>query len=254
MTSGLTADLCGLRALVTGASSDGLGAHFARTLARAGAEVVVTARRLAPLDVLVAEIVANGGLASALTMDVTRADNVEQALDLAGPIDIVVNNAGIERSGPVLDIAAADYEAVLDTNLKGVWLVATAAARRMEVRGNGGSIINIASITGHRGMLGTAPYCVAKAGVLHLTRQLAWSLARRGIRVNSISPGYFETDLNREFLQSEYGNAMRQRIAMRRFGNPGDLDGALLLLASPASGFMTGSDIVVDGGHLLTPL
>lgn len=254
MTSGLTANLSGLRALVTGASSDGLGAHFARTLVRAEAEVVVTARRLAPLEELVLDIEASGGRAKALTMDVTHADSIEQAFDLAGPIDILINNAGIERSGRVLEIGEDDYDAVLDTNLKGVWLVATAAARRMEARGSGGSIINVASITGHRGMLGTAPYCIAKAGVLHLTRQLAWSLARHGIRVNSISPGYFETELNREFLQSSHGAAMRQRIAMRRFGEPGDLDGALLLLASTASSFMTGSDIVVDGGHLLTPL
>lgn len=252
--AGLSADLTGLRALVTGASSDGLGAHFARTLARTGAEIFVTARRLAPLEALVAEIEAADGRATALTMDVTQAESVAQAFGKTGPVQIVVNNAGIERSGRVLEITEPDYDAVLDTDLKGVWLVATEAARRMEAAGNGGSIINIASITGYRGMLGTAPYCIAKAGVLHLTRQLAWSLARKGIRVNSISPGYFETDLNREFLTSSHGEDMRKRVAMRRFGKPEDLDGALLLLASPASAFMTGSDIVVDGGHLLTPL
>jgi len=254
VASGLTADLSGLRALVTGASSDGLGAHFARTLARAGAEVVVAARRLGPLEALAEAIAGEGGMALPVAMDVTSADNVAQAFELAGPVDILVNNAGIERSGRVLEISESDFEAVVDTNLKGVWLVATEAARRMERAGSGGSIINIASITGHRGMIGTAPYCVAKAGVLHLTRQLAWSLARRGIRVNSISPGYFETDLNREFLNSSHGEEMRQRIAMRRFGSLNDLDGALLLLASPASAFMTGSEIVVDGGHLASPL
>lgn len=252
--AGLSADLSGLRALVTGASSNGLGAHFARTLASAGAEVVVTARRMALLEALVSEITANGGKATALAMDVTRADMVEQAFAQAGPVQIVVNNAGIERSGRILEISETDYDAVLDTNLKGVWLVATEAARHMQAGGDGGSIINIASITGYRGMIGTAPYCIAKAGVLHLTRQLAWSLGKHRIRVNSISPGFFETDLNREFLHSTYGEEMRQRIAMRRFGNLEDLDGALLLLASPASAFMTGSDIVVDGGHLITPL
>jgi len=250
----ISADLSGMRALVTGASSAGLGAHFARTLARAGAEVVVAARRLPPLEALADGIVGKGGRARAVPLDVADAASVVAALDAAGPIDIVVNNAGVETSGPVLEIDEADYDHVLDINLKGVWLVATEAARRMRAAGSGGSIINIASITGHRGMLGIAPYNISKAGVLHLTRQLAWGLARDGIRVNSISPGYFETDLNRAFLQSEQGEAMRKRIALRRFGDFSDLDGALLLLASPASAFMTGSDLVVDGGHLISPL
>jgi NAD(P)-dependent dehydrogenase (short-subunit alcohol dehydrogenase family) len=250
----ISADLSGYRALVTGASSEGLGAHFARTLARAGAELVIAARRQAPLEALAAEIEAMGGRAQAVCMDVADGASVAAGFDAAGPIHIVVNNAGVERSGSILDIPEADYDMVLDINLKGPWLVATEAARRMRQAGSGGSIINIASITGHRGMLGTAPYNVSKAGVLHLTRQLAWSLARYGIRVNSISPGYFATDLNRAHLESEHGEALQKRIAMRRFGQFPDLDGALLLLASSASGFMTGSDIVVDGGHLLTPL
>lgn len=250
----VSADLSGSRALVTGASSNGLGAHFAFTLARAGAEVVVAARRLPQLKALVDRIAAAGGTAHAVTMDVADSASVAAGLDAAGPIDIVVNNAGVERSGRLLAMTEEDYDHVLDINLKGVWLVATEAARRMSAAGSGGSIINIASITGHRGMDGIAPYNISKAGVLHLTRQLAWSLARHGIRVNSISPGYFETDLNRAFLASEHGEAMRKRIAMRRFGSPADLDGALLLLASSASAFMTGSDIVVDGGHLVSPL
>ena len=250
----ISADLSGARAFVTGASSSGLGAHFACTLARAGAEIIVAARRLTPLQSLADKIAEMGGSAHAVVVDVADAASVAAALDAAGPIDIVVNNAGVERSGPVLDIGEADYDHVLDVNLKGVWLVATEAARRMRAAGTRGSIINIASITGHRGMVGIAPYNISKAGVLHLTRQLAWSLARYGIRVNSISPGYFETDLNRAFLESEQGEAMRKRIAMRRFGNFDDLDGALLLLASSASAFMTGSDLVVDGGHLVSPL
>lgn len=250
----ISADLGGARAFVTGASSAGLGAHFACTLARAGAEVVVAARRLPPLEALVDRITEMGGTAHAVVVDVADAASVAAALDAAGRIDIVVNNAGVERSGPVLDIDEADYDHVLDINLKGVWLVATEAARRMRTAGSGGSIINIASITGHRGMAGIAPYNISKAGVLHLTRQLAWDLARYGVRVNSISPGYFETDLNRAFLHSDHGEAMRRRIAMRRFGSLTDLDGALLLLASSASAFMTGSDLVVDGGHLVSPL
>lgn len=250
----LKADLSGKRALVTGASSEGFGAHFARVLAANGAEVVVAARRREPLEALVAEIRQAGGAAIAVTTDVSDQASVEAAISEAGPLDIVVNNAGVERSGSVLGLGEADYDYVMDINLKGVWLVATVAARQMRDRGQGGSIINIASITGHRGMKGAAPYSVSKAGVLHMTRQLAQELARYGIRVNSISPGYFATDLNREFLASEAGKTMRKRIAMRRFGDFPDLDGALLLLASDASGFMTGSDIVVDGGHLLYSL
>lgn len=250
----ITADLCGQRALVTGASSTGFGAHFARTLVRAGAEVVVAARRMEPLEALAAEIVSGGGRARAVAMDVTDAASVAAAFEAAGAVDVLVNNAGVERSGRVLDIDEAAWDHVFDVNVKGMWLAATEAARRMKDAGRGGSIINIASITGHRGAGGVAPYSVSKAAVLHMTRQLAWGLARDGIRVNSISPGYFETELNRDFLRSERGEALRGRIAMRRFGAFSDLDGALLLLASPSSAFMTGSDIVVDGGHLLTPL
>jgi NAD(P)-dependent dehydrogenase (short-subunit alcohol dehydrogenase family) len=250
----VTADLTGLTALITGASSQGFGAHFARTLTLCGAEVIVAARRLAPLAALVEEIAAAGGRARAVCMDVSNMSSVVQGLDEAGKLDIVVNNAGVETSASVLGFSEEQYDYVLDVNLKGAWQVATEAARRMRDAQVGGSIINIASITGHRGMKGAATYGISKAGVLHMTRQLAWELARFGIRVNSISPGYFVTDLNREFLESEPGEAMRKRIAMRRFGNFSDLDGALLLLASPASAYMTGSDIVVDGGHLVGPL
>jgi NAD(P)-dependent dehydrogenase (short-subunit alcohol dehydrogenase family) len=250
----VAADLTGLRALVTGASSQGFGAHFARTLAISGAEVVVAARRPAPLAALVEEIVDAGGKARAVCMDVSDMSSVVQGLNEAGNLDVVVNNAGVESAASALDFSEEQYDYVLDINLKGAWQVATEAARRMRDAQSGGSIINIASITGHRGMKGAAPYGISKAGVLHMTRQLAFELARFGIRVNSISPGYFATDLNREFLESEPGEAMRMRIAMRRFGNFTDLNGALLLLASPSSAYMTGSDIIVDGGHLVGPL
>ena len=250
----LSADLSGKRALVTGASSDGFGAHFARRLAECGAHVVVCARRQAPLEALVCEIEAAGGSAAALQMDVADAASVTAALEQAGPLDILVNNAGVEKSGSVLAMTEADYDYVLDINLKGVWLVTSSVARAMRDRGAGGSIINIASITGHRGMKGAAFYAVSKAGVLHLTRQLALELARFNIRVNSISPGYFAADLARDFLASPDGDILRKRIAMRRFGEYPDLDGALLLLASDASRYMTGADIIVDGGHLLHPL
>lgn len=250
----VTTDLSGKRALVTGASSDGFGAHFAKTLAKAGAHVVVAARRLEPLEALVKRIIDAGGSASAVRMDVSVPESVTAGLEAAGALDIVVNNAGVEASGPALDLTPADYDYVLNINLKGVWLVATEAARRMRDVGNGGSIINIASITGHQGVKGAATYSMSKAGVLHLTRQLGSELARWNIRVNSISPGYFVTDLNREFLESDWGVQMKKRIAMRRFGEFPELSGALLLLASDASSYMTGSDIVVDGGHLLNSL
>ncbi len=250
----LQADLSGKRALVTGASSAGFGAHFARVLAASGAEVVVAARRKDPLDALVANIEQSGGQAMAVTLDVSDSSSVEQAMAAVGELDIVVNNAGVERSGSVLTMSEEDYDYVMDINLKGVWLVATAAARKMRDRGAGGSIINIASITGYQGQKGAASYAASKAGVLHLTRQLALELARYNIRVNSISPGYFATDLVRDYLASDEGEALRKRIAMRRFGEYPDLDGALLLLASDASRFMTGSDIIVDGGHLLYSL
>lgn len=250
----LSVDLSGKRALVTGASSQGFGAHFARTLAQSGAHVVVAARRRDPLDALVAAIEAEGGSASAVMMDVADAASVSAGLEAAGTIDILVNNAGIERSGSVLAMGEADYDAVFDINVKGVWLVAAGVARGMRERGAGGSIINIASITGHRGMKGASFYSTSKAAVMHLTKQMAVELARYDIRVNSISPGYFATDMVRAFLESEAGEALRNRIAMRRFGTFPDLDGALLLLASDASRYMTGSDIVVDGGHLLHSL
>lgn len=250
----LSADLKGKRALVTGASSDGFGAHFARTLASSGAHVVATARRLEPLEALVADIRESGGSADAVRMDVSDGDSVTAALAQAGPLDILVNNAGVERAGSALAMSEEDYDFIFDVNLKGVWRVAAEVAKAMRDRGNGGSIVNIASITGHRGMKGTAFYSVSKAGVLHLTRQLAVELARYRIRVNSISPGYFATDMVRDFLESPAADDLRKRVAMRRFGEFEDLDGALLLLASDASRYMTGSDIVVDGGHLLHPV
>ena len=245
----ISTDLRGARAFVTGASSAGLGAHFACTLARAGAEVVVAARRLEPLEALVARIAETGGIARAVTVDVADAASVAAALDAAGPIDIVVNNAGVERSGPVLEIGEDDYDHVLDINLKGVWLVATEAARRMRTAGTGGSIINIASITGHRGMFGVAPYSISKAGVLHLTRQLAWSLARYDIRVNSISPGYFETELNRALVDdAAFSDWLCKRTPAGRWGRVDELCGAAIFLASAASDFVNGQTLFVDGG------
>ena len=249
----LTADLGGQRILVTGASSEGFGAHFARLLAKYGAHVIVTARRMAPLEALVEEIKSTGGSAQAVRMDVADLASVRDGLAAAGPINTCINNAGVAVTARALDQSEDDFDFVMGINLKGAWNVATEAARIMRDTG-GGNIINTASITGFRTAAGTGPYAVSKAGVLHMTRQLAMELARFNIRVNALAPGYFLTDINRDELAGEAGEPLRKRIAMRRYGELPDLDGPLLLLVSDASRFMTGSILTVDGGHLVASL
>ncbi|GAA0641517.1 SDR family oxidoreductase [Sphingomonas ursincola] len=249
----LTADLTGQRILVTGASSEGFGAHFARLLAKSGAHVIVTARRLPALEALVEEIRSTGGSGEAIRMDVADLASVREGMAAAGAIDTCINNAGVAVTKRALDQTEDDYDFVMGINLKGAWNVATEAARGMRERG-GGNIINTASITGFQTAAGTGPYAVSKAGVLHMTRQLAMELARFNIRVNALAPGYFLTDINRDQLSGEAGEPLRKRIAMRRYGELPDLDGPLLLLASDASRFMTGSILTVDGGHLVHSL
>ncbi|MFQ5935761.1 MAG: SDR family NAD(P)-dependent oxidoreductase [Acidiferrobacterales bacterium] len=252
-----TFDVSGRTALVTGASS-GLGQHFALTLVRADTKVVLAARRRERLEALAKQIRSEGGQAFAVTMDVTDAASVRQAFEAGGnafgPITVVVNNAGIVTSAPALELTQSDWEAVVDTNLTGAWLVAQEAARRMVAADAGGSIINIASVLALRVAGHTAHYAASKAGLMHLTRALALEWARHDIRVNAIAPGYIETDLNRGYLASAAGQTMIKRIPQRRAGKPEDLDGALLLLASDASRYITGSTIVVDGGQLQSTL
>lgn len=249
--------LHGRRALVTGASS-GLGRHFAQSLARAGASVIVAARNVDKLADTVAEIKAAGGEGLAVRMDVTDPASVRDSFDQfeakLGVADVIINNAGVAVSRPLLEQTEADWDNVLDTNLKGAWLVAQEGARRLVAAKLPGTIINIASITGERVAGGVAPYCASKAGVIHLTRAMALELARHGIRVNALAPGYVQTELNRDFLVSEAGERLKARIPQRRFGLPEELDGPLLLLASEAGAYITGSVIFADGGHLVSTL
>jgi NAD(P)-dependent dehydrogenase (short-subunit alcohol dehydrogenase family) len=245
-------------ALVTGASS-GLGRHFAHVLADAGASVVLAARRVDRLEEVAEAIREKGGQATALSMDVTDEASVVAAFEeiqaaLGRVCDIIVNNSGMSREGWFREMSEADWNAVIDTNLTGVWRVAKHGANAMVAAGLRGSIINIASITAHRTQLMTTAYCVSKAGVDHMTRHMALEMARFGVRVNAISPGYFKTEINDSYLESEEGAKMIRRIAMRRIGSIDELAGPLLLLASDAGSFMTGSTIVVDGGHLLSSL
>ncbi len=251
-------DLSGKTALITGASG-GLGESFARALAGAGARVVLAARRLEKLEALAGEIKSNGGEALPLSMDVTDPDSVGSAFaavqdKLGAPADIIVNNSGISRDDWFHKMTEDDWRAVMDCNLDGVWRVAKAGTNALIEAGKPGSIINIASITARRPQHTIAAYAASKAAVEHFTRVMALELARYGIRANAIAPGYFKTDINDEFLESEAGDKMRKRVPMRRFGDYKELAGALLLLASDAGSYMTGTTIVVDGGHLVSTL
>jgi NAD(P)-dependent dehydrogenase (short-subunit alcohol dehydrogenase family) len=250
-------DVGGKVALVTGASS-GLGEHFAQMLAARGVTVVAAARRTERLEALVAQIGRAGGKAIAVRLDVADAASVESALAQAvqsvGAPDIVVNNAGVAQAKPSIDLTEADWRQVMDTNLDGAWRVAQASARAMIAAKKPGSIVNIASILGLRVATSLLAYTTAKAALIQATQALALEWARYGIRVNAIAPGYVETDINRGFFATDAGQAMVKRVPQRRIGQPADLDGALLLLASGASGYMTGSTVVVDGGHLVSSL
>jgi NAD(P)-dependent dehydrogenase (short-subunit alcohol dehydrogenase family) len=246
-------DLSGKVALVTGASS-GLGAHFAHCLGEAGASVVLAARRADRLESLQAELAGKGVTAKAVDLDVQSAESVAAALEAAGPLDVVVNNAGISIVKPALEMPEKDWDAVVDTNLRGAWLVAQGAARRWAAEKRPGSIVNIASILGLRTIGQVAPYNASKAGLIHLTQALAMEWARYRIRVNAICPGYIETEMNSAFWKTPGGQKLIDRIPQRRIGQPEYLDGALLLLASEAGAFMTGSTITVDGGHVVSSL
>lgn len=254
----LAAALKDRRILVTGASS-GLGNHFAQLAARCQAKVVIGARRKSRLEALADALRTLGApQVTVLELDVASADSVTAAFDAIAAsgdlLDVVVNNAGIASEGMAIDQPVAQFDEVMAINLRGVWLVATEAARRWRTAGRGGSVINIASIQGERVAPSIAAYSTSKAGVVHLTRSLALEWARLGIRVNAIEPGYIRTEMTDAIWETDYGKALIKRIPMRRLGTPQDLDGALLLLATEASAWMTGSVIAVDGGHLCSAL
>jgi NAD(P)-dependent dehydrogenase (short-subunit alcohol dehydrogenase family) len=250
-------DLTGKVALVTGASA-GLGVHFARTLAAAGASVAIAARRADRLASLQAELQSAGQKAAAVELDVQSGDSITAAFaaveEVLGPIDIVVNNAGISIVKPALEMPVEDWDAVVNTNLRGAWLVAQTAGKRWLMAKRPGVIVNIASILGLRTIGQVAPYNASKAGLIHLTRALAMEWARHDIRVNAICPGYIETEMNSDFWKTPGGQRLIERIPQRRIGKPEHLDGALLLLASEAGSFMTGSVLTVDGGHTVSSL
>ena len=244
-------------ALVTGASS-GFGKHFATVLSQAGAKVVLAARRTELIEAEADKIIAGGGEAMAVTMDVTSSASIAAALDeiesAFGVVTIVVNNAGITIPKLLLDLSDDDWTNVIDTNLTGVAYVARESARRMIAAGVGGSIVNIASILAERVQKALTNYAASKAAVVQFTKAAALEFAQYNIRVNALCPGYFNTDLNSEWFKTSEGQALIKRIPQRRTGTLSELNGPLLLLASDAGSLMTGSAVTVDGGHVLSEL
>ena len=249
-------DLTGQVALVTGCST-GLGVQMAKALANQGAKIVALARRKEMVDAVAAEITKEFGVeAFGISCDITDTDRVNAAVDeiLAkfGRIDILINNAGTGAIAPAEDITDAQFNGELNVDLGGTFKVSRAVAKKAMLPAKYGRIINIASMYGLVGNLicGSAPYHAAKGGVVNLTRALAAEWGKHGITVNSICPGYFYTDLTTATLDSDYFQAIaKQSIPLGRYGKSGELDTCALFLASPASTYVNGQNIAVDGGY-----
>ncbi len=244
-------------AVVTGASG-GLGEFFASALASSGCKVAVAARRIETCRAICDRLRGGGGEVLPVQLDVTDPSSVEKALDDIGRglgvPDIVVCNAGVTTTVSLLDQDVEDWDRIADTNLKGAFLVARAAARAMIAAGKGGVIVNVASILGLRVAGQVAAYSASKAALVQLTRSMALEWARHGVRANALCPGYIETDLNADFFASSAGQNLLRRIPQRRLGRLEDLRGPLLFMCSDAASYMTGSTLVIDGGHLVSSL
>jgi NAD(P)-dependent dehydrogenase (short-subunit alcohol dehydrogenase family) len=241
--------------LITGASQ-GLGRQFARILSAHGAAVVLAARQTAKLKSLEEEIRGKGGRAAAVQMDVTDIASIGSAIDHAesqlGPISALINNAGIAVEKLAVDQTEADWDSVIGANLKGAYFTATEMSRRMIARRQEGNIINVASVLGLSVMKFLSPYTISKAGIIQATKAMALELSPNRIRVNALAPGYIDTEMNHDFWSTPSGEKLIKGIPQRRVGSEADLDGAIMLLASSASRYMTGSVITVDGGFLLS--
>lgn len=241
--------------LITGASQ-GLGRQFARVLASRGAAVALAARQTAKLKAMEEEIRGKGGRAAAIALDVTDVASIPTALDAAeaalGPVTVLINNAGIAIEKLATEQTEADWDAVVGANLKGAYFLATELARRMIARKQAGNIVNVASVLGTGVLKALSPYAISKAGMIQATKALALELAGQNIRVNALAPGYIDTEMNHDFWSTPGGERLMKRIPQRRVGAESDLDGAILLLASQASRYMTGSVVTVDGGFLLS--
>ena len=253
-------DLSGRVAFVTGASS-GLGAQFAKTLAAAGAGVVLAARRIERLKTLRAEIESEGGDAHVVALDVSDTDSIRAAVAHAetemGAIDILVNNSGVGSTGKLTDVTPEDFDAVMGTNTRGAFFVAQEVAKRMIARSKGeapgtftgGRIVNIASMAGLRVFPQIGIYCVSKAAVVQMTRAMALEWGRYGINVNALCPGYIDTEINHHVWQTEAGQKMVQAMPRKRVGRAQDLDVVLMMLCSNQSHFVNGAVISADDGQ-----